>query len=181
MIATTHSVMDHPIHSVRRIRADEGKELRTLRLRALACSPMAFAASLADEERLPAARWDEWARLGAESSVAATFVAVQTDSYVGLVTVLRNETAPAGARLASLWVAPEARGQGLVVALAKPALQWARDQGIKDIGLWVNAGNEAARKLYERLGFRDNGEPKAHPHRSTEGFGMLLRLDASEG
>ena len=57
-------------------------------------------------------------------------------------------------------MAPEARGQGVACALLDAALEWARGRGARAMQLGVVCGNDAARRLYERAGFRDIGEPE---------------------
>ena len=52
-----------------------------------------------------------------------------------------------------LYVRPAARGRGLGVALAKEAARWLAEQGAEVVELDVLASNNAARAIYERLGF----------------------------
>lgn len=55
-------------------------------------------------------------------------------------------------------VSAEARGQGIGRALVEAAVQWACDHTeLQKIGLAVFADNERAVKLYESLGFREEG------------------------
>lgn len=56
----------------------------------------------------------------------------------------------------SIAVAPEARGRGVGGALLAALKQTARAQGYRALSLSVDRGN-AARRLYERQGFRDVG------------------------
>lgn len=52
-------------------------------------------------------------------------------------------------------VVPPMRGQGLGRALVQGLLHWAQGQGARSAQLQVREPNEAARTLYEGLGFRD--------------------------
>lgn len=54
----------------------------------------------------------------------------------------------------SVAVAPERRREGLGVELMRGVLASAREEGAKRATLEVRRSNEAARALYERLGFR---------------------------
>jgi ribosomal protein S18 acetylase RimI-like enzyme len=57
------------------------------------------------------------------------------------------------AGLFAVEVAPRARRQGLARAISAAALRWATGNGARHAYLQVAAGNDAARALYERLGF----------------------------
>ncbi len=52
-----------------------------------------------------------------------------------------------------LAVAAEAEGQGVGRLLLEAAEDWAREQKLRMISLNVFAGNERARRVYERLGY----------------------------
>jgi ribosomal protein S18 acetylase RimI-like enzyme len=56
-----------------------------------------------------------------------------------------------------VWVLPERRRGGVATALSRAAEDEARRRGADRISLSVGIGNEAARALYERLGFSDAG------------------------
>jgi GNAT superfamily N-acetyltransferase len=72
------------------------------------------------------------------------------------------------ARLRLLLVEPWARGHGLGGRLVDTCLQSARRAGCHTLTLWTNDGLTAARRLYERAGFR---LVKTDRHRS---FGKTL-------
>ena len=55
--------------------------------------------------------------------------------------------------LYSLWLEPAARGRGLGRALVSAAVDWARSERARIVTLRVDAANDAARGVYERLGF----------------------------
>lgn len=56
-------------------------------------------------------------------------------------------------RVGELYVAPEARGEGVADALLDRAADWGEEQECERIGLSVNAENDRARSFYERQGF----------------------------
>jgi ribosomal-protein-alanine N-acetyltransferase len=56
-------------------------------------------------------------------------------------------------RLMNLAVAPAARRRGLATALVHHALTVGRERGARRAVLEVRSSNEAARRLYERMGF----------------------------
>ena len=57
--------------------------------------------------------------------------------------------------LFQMWVAPEARGRRVGVALLDQAVGWARARGARTVCLSVRCGNAAALRLYEKAGFRE--------------------------
>jgi GNAT superfamily N-acetyltransferase len=57
----------------------------------------------------------------------------------------------------AMGVVPEARGRGIGGALLDALLALAREQGFRALSLAVDRQNPAARRLYERKGFRDAG------------------------
>jgi len=57
----------------------------------------------------------------------------------------------------SVAVFPEARGLGLGSALMRCAERTASDLGLRGISLIVSDANDGARRLYERLGYRETG------------------------
>ena len=57
----------------------------------------------------------------------------------------------------AIGVAAEARGRGIGGALLDALLALAREQGFRALSLAVDRQNAAARRLYERKGFRDAG------------------------
>ncbi len=89
-----------------------------------------------------------------------------TDELLGWVSVgpfRQSESArpevrtltPGWVELYGFYVAPRAQGQGVGSALWQAALAWCLDQGYREVGLWVIAGNAPAVRFYQRCGFRD--------------------------
>ncbi|TDE34277.1 GNAT family N-acetyltransferase [Nonomuraea mesophila] len=139
-----------------RLGPDEGERLRAVRLRALQDSPDAFGSSYEREIAFPADKWAE--RL--KNPGSRWWVAERDGTDVGLVCVLLED---AGAHLLSMWVAPEARGQGVGSRLVDTAVEWASSTGAEEIGLWAVDQNHAARALYARKGFTPSGRVMALP------------------
>lgn len=63
--------------------------------------------------------------------------------------------------IAGLAVAPAARGHGVASALLAAAEQHARERGARKLSLRVLSTNDAALRLYERLGFCREGTLRA--------------------
>jgi RimJ/RimL family protein N-acetyltransferase len=66
----------------------------------------------------------------------------------------------AGVATLSLAVLPEWRGQGLGAALMETAHRWADAAGLHRLQLVVVEANAGARRLYERLGYADEGRTR---------------------
>lgn len=139
---------------------EDWRRWRALRLAALAEAPEAFGSTLAEWSRAGdvESRWRD--RLG---GVALNLVASRSGVDVGMV----SATAPLASEveLISMWVAPEARGQGVGDALVDAVVGWAVAQGVSRVALSVRNGNEAAIALYRRHGFVDDGPSDADPDR----------------
>lgn len=156
---------------LRRIRAGEGPALREIRLRALAESPSAFGSTLAREQAFDQALWASRARESSAGSAAATFVVEDASGdWLGLVTVLgpTHEAAddPTCAKLVSMWIAPEARRQGIAQKLVQAAVEFATKIGAQALCLAVTRSSTAARQLYEKFGFvpaLEEGYEESHP------------------
>ena len=87
-------------------------------------------------------------------------VAVANGRVVGMIELyLKRPRDPEGAQKArvkvdlGLAVAPDWRGRGVGTALLRAAEDWARSQGAERMVLDLNAANDGALRLYERLGY----------------------------
>lgn len=140
-------------------RTEDWERVREIRLRALEDSPTAFASRLEEERHRPEAFWRE--RL--EGPGSATFLAIEGEAAVGLVSVFFTDDEPATAHLVSMWVEPEHRRCGVGRLLVEAVLGWARDERAERVILWVTETNEAARQLYLGTGFVETGARQPLP------------------
>jgi GNAT superfamily N-acetyltransferase len=140
------------------LRAAEGDwpALREVRLAALAEAPTAFGSTLRREQDFDEDRWRAWARS------AAMFVAVAGGSSVGMAAGVAGRSV-AERKLVAMWVSPGWRGGDVAVRLMGSVIDWAGVEGAERVTLWVAQGNEPARRLYERRGFRFTGGRKPLP------------------
>jgi GNAT superfamily N-acetyltransferase len=160
--------MQEPISlQIRRIRSDEWRRSRALRLHALAVAPTAFDSTLAREEAFPDDVWQERAVAGAAGRDHATFIAEEDERWIGMATGLAAEpdrSATSGPTLVGMFVDGAARRRGVGAALVESIVGWARARGAPHLVLWITSSNDAALALYRRCGFRPTGTTKRLAH-----------------
>jgi len=152
---------------------DEWTVLRDIRLSALKESPDAFLALYEDEKEYDEAFWRsefdrcDW-HIGSENGTAISLLGCIKENYL-----------PDSARyLEYLWVAPEARCRGVAFDLVRYVVERLRAAGVRVAYLWVLDGNDAAVRLYRRVGFvsSNHSQPLAsRPGRHEE----KMQLDLS--
>jgi len=91
------------------------------------------------------------------SSAKADVLVADRDGEIGGAAVVFFHADHRIARLYSIAVAPAARGLGIGAALLAAAELKARQQGCERFRLEVRTDNAAARRLYERRGYRAFG------------------------
>ena len=96
----------------------------------------------------------------------AAWIAEQDGRRIGCVFLV--QATPTIAQLRMLLVEPGTRGQGVGAALVQQCEAFARRQGYRKIRLWTNSVLTAARRIYEKAGYR---LMKSEPH---ESFGHRL-------
>lgn len=143
---------------VRRLIPADLEVFREIRLRALTDTPENYG-SIAAAER--AQSDEEWlAKLAGD----AWFAAFDDGRAVGLVAGRARDD---GWILYSMWVAPEARRQGLGTRLLGEVRSAAEEDGAREVWLHVAEDNDQARRLYLRLGFLATGELEPMPNDVT--------------
>src|SRR5690242_8572398 len=100
---------------VRRVRPDEVAEFKTIRLRALADAPDAFATTLAQAQAMPESQWVHRVTRGAAGEESLMLIAMDriTEEWLGITGSYFEEDEPEIANVVSVWVAPEARRRGV--------------------------------------------------------------------
>ena len=136
---------------IERLHSNAWRRLEAVRLRALADAPDAFGSTLAEAERYREADWRR------QLAALPTYVGVLADQDVGMVRGAADPENTGAALLLSMWVAPEARGQGMGEALIRQLADWASATGYSRLLLDVADGNQPAIRLYARMGFTPTG------------------------
>ena len=87
------------------------------------------------------------------------------------------EPRPGAAHLAYLFVDPSHQGQGIGAQLLERAMAEASRRGYKRATLATAAGNQGARRFYERAGWKDTGGRRFHPDFGLEMADYARDLD----
>jgi ribosomal protein S18 acetylase RimI-like enzyme len=142
---------------IEELKKGEGSRLRAIRLRALADAPDAFATTVKEAQGWDMESWES------QIEKLHTFIWREGEANLGMVRVAAHESDPGARYLISMWVAPEARLQGIGTALVDEVIEWARRRDIRRLVLDVGETNVAARALYESRGFVVTGATRALP------------------
>lgn len=142
---------------IRRLRPEDAGLLRALRLRALETDPGAFGSIHEEVARRDDGHWQTWAEEHSTGDDHCTLIALRDGNPVGLVRSERDLAASAVFWIYSLWVAPEARRQGLGLRLLARVEEWIGTSGGRQVELDVVDRETAAVRLYERAGYQPDG------------------------
>jgi GNAT superfamily N-acetyltransferase len=82
------------------------------------------------------------------------WVARQEERFAGSIAIDGGHAETAGARLRWFIVAPEFQGTGIGRQLIQRVVRFCQDRGYLKIHLWTFEGLNAARRVYEKSGFR---------------------------
>jgi GNAT superfamily N-acetyltransferase len=90
-------------------------------------------------------------------SPGVTFILEADGEPRGMVAGVRDKNDSSLVHLMAMWVHPLSRGTGAADQLVASVNTWAAEVGAKKVRLDVVAGNDRARRCYERAGFRATG------------------------
>lgn len=154
---------DKPI-TIERMAAEQWREVRAFRLRALAEPGGVFGSSYEEQSKDSDAQWAERVEQLTHPTRAATWFARIGSEPVGMVGGVRDDKIVGRAWMISLWSVPEARRRGVGQLLAQTVIDWAKtDMACESLHLHCVDGNDTARKLYDKLGFTLTGDTIDHP------------------
>ena len=127
-------------------------------LSAIAQAPEAFKMTMAEAL---AHSDEEWR--GIVAVFETEFVAIDGDKPVGMAGGVKHPESDGTLQLVSVFVEPEARGNGTSDRLVRSVVDWARDNNYREVRLWVLDDHFSAVHLYERNGFRPTGATNEGP------------------
>lgn len=165
---------------IRRLQPSDAAAFQELRLRGLLESPTAFGSSYDEEVDRPIPAIAESL---AEGSGRNMFGAFLDNKLLGVIGVGREAGMKKMHRgfIRSMYVAPEARRQGIGKALMSEAIESAKAMpGLRQLTLAVTAGNVSAITTYEWFGFKVCGTAPEALHvqgRYYEEIQMVCLLD----
>jgi ribosomal protein S18 acetylase RimI-like enzyme len=151
------------------------KELRSVRLRALADAPKAFVSEHSREA--------DWVEEDWRSAIyqARWVVARTAHGVIGVVRSSQDPGSPERRYIEALWVAPEFRRLGVGRRLVRWLIDRERKSGIKEILLWVIDTNVYARSFYLSMGFRSAGRIQPIPGQENRTEELLAYVIDSWG
>lgn len=106
------------------------------------------------DEMTPEKSRDKWTRYR-EQKENGLFVLERDGAVAGLVACRPFPERENSALLDSLHVAPEAQGGGWGRRLIARAARWARENGFRELVIYVVQGNRRAERLYRGMGARE--------------------------
>lgn len=148
---------------IRLLNPADAEKYWALRLEALQNNPEAFSSSY--EEAIKRENPIEQTARNFQTEGNYTFGAFEDQQLIGMVTLFQERSIKIRhkANIVAVYVTPTKQGQSVGKALLIEAINKAKTlDSIKKINLTVTAGNEKAKNLYIRLGFKVFGyEEKA--------------------
>jgi ribosomal protein S18 acetylase RimI-like enzyme len=150
---------------VRPVRTDDLDALRAMRIEAVRDYPLAFTADLAETQERPIEWWRDFVARHTGDGANVIMLADAGGGRLAGMTGVWAPTAPKLAHAGNVWgvyVRPAYRGRGVGEQLLRACFDWARRKQLVTLKLSVVAGNDTARRCYERCGFTTYGvEPLA--------------------
>jgi GNAT superfamily N-acetyltransferase len=125
------------------------------------------------DQHLPLNRLDQYVEDG-----STYLIAWDDDLPVGHAHIAWQRTHAGVPEIQDVFVVPERRRQGLATTLTRAAEDEVRRRGWDRISLSVSAqGNEPARRLYDRLGYRTAGCAPVRVHGTITLRGRAVEVD----
>jgi ribosomal protein S18 acetylase RimI-like enzyme len=162
--------------SVRTFAAHEWRTYRDLRLRALADSPDAFEATLAQAQARPDADWRGRLEAGTASGRDLPLVAEVEAEPLGLAWGRQVPPELEAVHVYQMWVDAGARRLGAGRMLLDTIITWATAANARCVVLGVTLGDTPAARLYARAGFQAVGEP-GHLRPGSPLLGQAMQLE----
>lgn len=164
--------------TTRRVRPEDWRMLKELRLRALADAPYAFAETAADARQLPDSQWQSRTARNSEGNNSTCVVAFDGQDAIGMAASFFGGDNAAQAHLVAMWVAEEHRATRVAACILGDIVAWARAAGATEIDAGISTGNARARRFYEKQGFKEAGTRAIDaPHLEGCEHVMVMKLE----
>lgn len=137
---------------------DDAQQYYTLRMRSLTEHPESFGSSVQEEEIVPIEAIQQSLRRALPDRCFVGIFAEEALIGIGTLARFPRVKNRHRAMVSAMYVVPEYRGHGVGGFLLDILLKQARVMpDLEDIVIGVTVGNDAARKLYVRAGFKTYG------------------------
>ena len=148
---------------VRRLRTQEWRDWKALRLEALADTPIGFLEVLAQAQRKSDEQWRERVLAVSEGDEQALYLAWDGARPIGCAGGWRRDGGPSVVVFA-VYVSPAARGGDVLDRLLEAVATWAGAlPGVTELRLEVHEDNARARAAYRKRGFTETGGTAPYP------------------
>jgi ribosomal protein S18 acetylase RimI-like enzyme len=171
--------MEYAVLEIRPLDTGDATAFRRIRLKAISDSPSAVWPTYEEEAKRTVEEIEARIQRKSTQVVFGAFI----DSKLVGIAGLRREPLEQVKHKAVLWgvfISPDRRREGVARKLISSVPSFARDEGVLQIQLCVNAENDRAQSLYRSLGFKPFGlEPRAMRvgAKYFDEEHMVLRLD----
>ncbi|MEX2245834.1 MAG: GNAT family N-acetyltransferase [Dehalococcoidia bacterium] len=149
---------------IRRVEPSDSATLRRVRLRALATDAASFGSTYEREAAFPDQTWTDRAARSSAGDEAATLLAISRDEPKGIVTAICDGAQRQLFHVFEMWVAPEARREGIGRRLLNGIEAWIASCGGTSAHLSVTDAATAAMGLYESAGYKPDGNSAESGH-----------------
>ena len=123
---------------------DSWLRFKTIRLKGLLEDPLAFGGNYEEELHFDEAQW--------RNSTSNMWFALIDDRIVGMIGLIKDINSSNG-QLISFWVEPSYRRKGIGKALVFAIQEYARNNSMEKLFLFVTVTQETSIRLYEKMGF----------------------------
>ncbi|MDC8830612.1 GNAT family N-acetyltransferase [Alteromonas gilva] len=163
--------------SIRALSVNDWALYKSLRLRALQDSPEAFDSTFASESMLQDSAWMAKLERGEHKTMAIPLVAEIDGKPQGLVWGVQHSNNDKAGYIYQMWVAADARGNGVGRELLDAVIAWARAAQLDWLELSVTPSNAAAILLYQSAGVEYAGNIEGQQAASLlKSHSMVLSL-----
>ncbi|WP_084654075.1 GNAT family N-acetyltransferase [Nocardia altamirensis] len=150
---------------------DDWQLRREFALRKLTDTPWAFKTTLEETQTRPPQYWRD--QFVDRTSIIAVF---RNGEPVGELSAVPSADRPFAQELIGVWVAPEARGSGVIDDLMRSQLQWLQDEGHRQVQVWTREDNVAMLRVAERHGFTVTGNTRIRSHTDIPSIELIRDL-----